>query len=79
MEFMREFPDDEACLRHLWRERYAPDGEHAHCVLVLPRLRLPHSPVEGNDLRALVHVASPLVLRDVLDYEHAMRGFREAP
>ncbi len=31
MEFMREFPDDETCLRHLWRERYAPDGEHAHC------------------------------------------------
>ncbi|HLI31293.1 MAG TPA: IS1595 family transposase [Solirubrobacteraceae bacterium] len=31
MEFMREFPDDAACLEHLWRERYAPDGEHAHC------------------------------------------------
>jgi transposase len=31
MEFMREFPDDEACLNHLWRTRYAPDGEHAYC------------------------------------------------
>src|SRR5438270_12594474 len=31
MEFMREFPDDEACLRHIWRERFSPDGEHAFC------------------------------------------------
>jgi transposase len=31
MEFMREFPDDTACLEHLWRTRHAPDGEHAHC------------------------------------------------
>jgi len=31
MEFMRQFPDDAACLDHLWRTRYAPDGEHAHC------------------------------------------------
>ncbi len=31
MEFMREFPDDAACLEHLWRVRYSPDGEHAHC------------------------------------------------
>src|SRR3954470_24373475 len=31
MEFIREFPDDEACLNHLWRTRYAPDGEHAFC------------------------------------------------
>jgi transposase-like protein len=31
MEFMREFPEDETCLRHLWRERYSPDGEHAYC------------------------------------------------
>jgi transposase len=30
-EFMRQFPDDEACLQWLWRERHAPDGEHAHC------------------------------------------------
>src|SRR5437588_5133122 len=31
MEFMREFPDDAACLDALWREKYAPDGHHAHC------------------------------------------------
>ncbi len=31
MEFMREYPDDAACLDRLWRERYAPDGHHAHC------------------------------------------------
>ena len=31
MEFMREFPDDAACLEWLWRERFSPDGQHAHC------------------------------------------------
>jgi transposase-like protein len=31
MEFMREFPDDAACLDWLWRNRYSPDGEHADC------------------------------------------------
>jgi transposase-like protein len=31
MEFMREFPDDAACLDFLWRQRYAPDGHTAHC------------------------------------------------
>lgn len=31
MEFMREFPDDESCLEHLWRARYSDDGEHADC------------------------------------------------
>src|SRR5919108_4947315 len=31
MEFMREFPDDDACLEWLWRERYSLDGEHADC------------------------------------------------
>ncbi|HWO16969.1 MAG TPA: IS1595 family transposase [Solirubrobacterales bacterium] len=30
-EFLREFPDDAACLEHLWRTRYSPDGEHAEC------------------------------------------------
>jgi hypothetical protein len=63
------FEDDETCLRHVWRERYAPDGEHAFCqrckaegvfkalrngaeapVVVLPDMRLPHPPAEGNDL-----------------------------
>jgi transposase-like protein len=31
MEFMREYPNDEACLEWLWRNRCAPDGEHAYC------------------------------------------------
>jgi len=31
MEFVREFPDDEACLDYLWRTRYAEDGENAEC------------------------------------------------
>ena len=30
-EFLREFPNDEACLTYLWRERHSKDGEHAHC------------------------------------------------
>jgi transposase len=32
MEFMRDFPDDAACLEHLWRTRYSEDGEHAECA-----------------------------------------------
>src|SRR5437763_3850991 len=31
MEFVRMFPDDAACLDRLWRDRFAPDGSHAHC------------------------------------------------
>jgi transposase len=31
MEFLREFPDDAACLEHLWRTRYSADGAHAEC------------------------------------------------
>jgi len=31
MEFMKEFPDDAACLNWLWRSRYSEDGEHAQC------------------------------------------------
>jgi transposase len=31
MEFSREFPDDAACLEHLWRSRFASDGEPAGC------------------------------------------------
>jgi len=30
-EFMREFPDDDACLLWLWRNRYSPDDVHAAC------------------------------------------------
>src|SRR5215210_1736120 len=31
MEFMREFPDDSACLDWLWRQRFAEDGHTTHC------------------------------------------------
>ena len=31
MEFMRDFPNDDACLNYLWRTRYSQDGEHAEC------------------------------------------------
>jgi transposase len=31
MEFVREYPDDAACLDYLWRTRYAEDGENAEC------------------------------------------------
>jgi transposase len=31
MEFMREFPNDDACLEFLWRNRYSEDGLHAQC------------------------------------------------
>jgi transposase-like protein len=31
MEFVRDFPDDAACLEWLWRTRYSDDGEHAYC------------------------------------------------
>jgi transposase len=31
MEFSREFPDDAACLEHLWRLRFATDGKQAEC------------------------------------------------
>jgi transposase len=31
VEFVREFPDDAACLEWLWRNRYSEDGSHAFC------------------------------------------------
>jgi transposase-like protein len=31
MEFVREFPDDDACLNWLWLNRFSPDGIHADC------------------------------------------------
>jgi transposase-like protein len=31
MEFMRDFPNDAACLEFLWRERLSSDGSHAFC------------------------------------------------
>src|SRR5882672_3735095 len=32
MEFNARFPDDAACLEHLWRTRFSIDGEHAYCT-----------------------------------------------
>ena len=31
IEFMREFPDDAACLDYLWRERFSENGRTAFC------------------------------------------------
>lgn len=31
MEFNQQFPDDDACLQWLWRERLSADGTHARC------------------------------------------------
>jgi transposase-like protein len=31
MEFTREFPDDDACLEWLWRNRFSEDGKTADC------------------------------------------------
>lgn len=31
MEFMAEFPNDDACLEWLWRNRYSANGEDAQC------------------------------------------------
>jgi transposase-like protein len=31
MEFMADFPDDQACLNWLWNTRYAIDGDKAYC------------------------------------------------
>jgi transposase len=31
MDFMRDFPDDDACLDYLWRQTISLDGNHAHC------------------------------------------------
>ena len=31
MEFVREFPNDAACLDYLWRQRYSADGSLAFC------------------------------------------------
>lgn len=83
MEFMRQFPDDAACLDHLWRTRYAPDGERAHCPKCDQErsfkryatsqarqswtctLRPPSPSDRRDDLREVLDLAAPLVLRDV--------------
>jgi transposase len=30
-DFLVQFPDDDACMRWLWRTRLSPDGKHAYC------------------------------------------------
>ena len=46
MEFMREFPDDEACLQWLWRTNHADDGLRAACPKC--ELRRPFHRVRGR-------------------------------
>jgi transposase len=31
MEFVKAFPDDDACMNWLWRARFSPDGKTAYC------------------------------------------------
>ena len=40
MEFMAEFPNDEACLQWLWKTRLSPDGEHVLC----PKCKVRYKP-----------------------------------
>lgn len=30
-QFLKDFPDDDACLEWLWRNRFSEDGKHAEC------------------------------------------------
>ncbi len=72
MEFMQRFPDDAACLDRLWRDRFAPDGHHAHCPTCERERKFhrtksgrptPATPAgctstrEGHDLRAVLDLA----------------------
>ena len=52
MEFMREFPDDAACLEWLCRERFSEDGTHADC----PEVQA------APDVQALRDLAAPPVV-----------------
>jgi transposase len=47
MEFMREFPDDDACLNWLWRKRYSADGKHADC----PKCGREHVPFKAYQMK----------------------------
>ena len=31
VDFLEQFPDDDACRDWLWRTRFSPDGDHAYC------------------------------------------------
>ena len=58
MEFMREFPDDEACLEWLWRTRHSMDGETGPLSEVRSR---PH--VQALQDRAAASVVDVRLLR----------------
>ena len=76
MEFMREFPDDAACLEWLWHNRYSEDGSHAFCLkcdkerkcpqgprtsgVGLRLLRTPHAPAGRDDLRQVLDLTGPV-------------------
>jgi transposase-like protein len=47
MEFMREFPDDDACLNWLWENRHSPDGKHADC----PKCGREHVPFKAYAMK----------------------------
>ena len=94
MEFMREFPDDAACLEWLWRNRYSEDGRYAVVPEVrqgtpvpqgqgkagvgLRLLRAPPAPARRDDLPQVLDLAAPVVLCDPLDDEHSLRSVRQA-
>ena len=90
-DFLRDFPDDEACLQWLCRQRYSPDGTHTlreRCEaesafrgyetkqqrqkLDVHSLCPSRAPDSGDDLSQVVHVAAPLVLRDVHHGQHSL-------
>ena len=39
MDFMRDFPNDDACLDYLWRSNISHDGDHAQCPKCKQRRR----------------------------------------
>ena len=94
MEFMRECPDDAACLDMLWRERFAADGHHARCpkcertrkfhriqsrpACACDTLRAPRLPARRDDLPQVLDLPAPLVLRDPPHDEHSLRSVRQA-
>jgi transposase len=47
MEFMQRFPDDDACLDYLWREKFSDNGEHADC----PKCKREHVPFKRYETK----------------------------
>jgi transposase-like protein len=48
MEFMAEYPDDATCLEYLWRQRFSPDGVHAHCPKCGVERAFKHYPIKNR-------------------------------